>query len=75
MAVLTPIVLAACYGPPMKAAESVAPDNDGDGFDSLVDCDDENAAVNPDATEDCTDTIDNNCDGAIDADDSACQTP
>jgi hypothetical protein len=40
-------------------------DNDGDGYDSTVDCDDNNAAVNPGATEVC-DGIDNDCDGQID---------
>ena len=43
-------------------------DGDGDGFDSDVDCDDNNPAVNPDAVEVC-DGIDNNCDGLIDDDD------
>jgi hypothetical protein len=43
-------------------------DNDGDGFFSDVDCDDTNAAINPDAEEIC-DGIDNNCDGLIDDED------
>ena len=37
-------------------------DADGDGFDSIFDCDDANDAVHPDAEETC-DGIDNNCDG------------
>ena len=40
-------------------------DEDGDGFASDVDCDDENAAINPEATEVC-DGVDNDCDGATD---------
>ena len=37
----------------------------GDGFTYDVDCNDDDSAVNPDATEVC-DGIDNNCDGNID---------
>lgn len=40
-------------------------DADGDGFPSAVDCDDDNAEINPFATEAC-DGADNNCDGSID---------
>jgi len=41
------------------------PDDDGDGFSTLVDCDDTNPAINPAAIEIC-DGIDNDCDGSID---------
>ena len=38
-------------------------DNDNDGYDVPVDCNDSNAAVNPGATEIVGDDIDNNCSG------------
>jgi len=41
-------------------------DVDGDGFKSDVDCNDENATINPEAEEVC-DGVDNNCDDEIDA--------
>ena len=59
-------------------------DNDGDGFAieggscGLVDCDDTNPAVNPDAKEGpagnstCSDGLDNDCDGLIDSSDQDC---
>lgn len=40
-------------------------DNDGDGFDNSIDCDDNDPNINPNATEVC-DGVDNNCDGQID---------
>jgi hypothetical protein len=46
-------------------------DNDGDGYSAEEDCDDDNAAVNPVATELC-DLVDNNCDGAKDENLAAC---
>ncbi len=45
-------------------------DEDGDGFDVDDDCDDNNAAVNPDAEEVC-DGIDNDCDEEVDEEDAA----
>jgi hypothetical protein len=56
---------------------STCTDADGDGFyaeagcDTAVDCDDTNAAVNPDADEEDDDGIDNNCDGEIDLPDKS----
>ena len=44
-------------------------DNDSDGYDDTVDCDDNDPAVNPGAAEECTDGIDNDCDTLIDTDD------
>ena len=40
-------------------------DDDGDGFDASVDCDDADPAINPDADELCDD-VDNDCDGRVD---------
>jgi hypothetical protein len=42
-------------------------DSDGDGRTSLIDCDDTNATVYPDAAETCN-GIDDDCDGSIDED-------
>lgn len=47
-------------------------DADGDGYCADVDCADDNAGVNPGASEDCFDGIDNDCDGDIDDDDTEC---
>ncbi len=57
------LALAACE----TTAPSKADDLDGDGFDSTEDCDDDAAAVNPDADEVC-DGLDNDCDGRLDLD-------
>jgi hypothetical protein len=48
-------------------------DEDGDGFSGIVDCDDTDPDINPGAEEICSDGIDNDCDGDVDADDSQCR--
>jgi len=53
-------------------------DSDGDGYYvdggacGAADCNDNNASINPGVTENCTDGIDNDCDGYIDSEDGYC---
>ena len=74
-----------CNGPlddlcPLNCADY---DLDGDGFYGFNpyssqcfpgDCDDSDPFINPDATEVCDDTRDNNCNGLIDCQDTVCET-
>lgn len=57
---------------------SLCDDQDGDNYCGqswwgiLADCDDTNAAIHPGAEEVCDDSEDNNCDGLIDDEETAC---
>ena len=68
------LLLSACNGDAPPAGEDTgtpageAVDADQDGFTGTDDCDDSNAAVNPEADEIC-DGLDNDCDDLIDDDD------
>lgn len=44
--------------------DGTTPDQDGDGHDARVDCDDSDASVWPGASELCDDGVDQDCDGA-----------
>ena len=66
------------YDPTYFCPGTVCTDNDGDGFATeggscgAVDCDDNNAAINPGAAEICDDVVDNDCDNNADCDDNEC---
>jgi hypothetical protein len=49
-------------------------DADRDGYCIDVDCDDIDGSINPGATEVCDDGADNDCDGAVDCDDTDCDS-
>ena len=55
------------YGMPDSLFDSEqAADEDGDGYDVTLDCNDGDAAIHPDATETAGDGVDSNCDGQDD---------
>jgi hypothetical protein len=66
------------YNPTIFCPGTTCTDGDGDGFAveggscGAVDCDDNNAAINPGAAEICDDITDNDCDNNTDCDDNEC---
>ena len=50
---------------PTPSSSPFIPDNDSDGYNQEMDCDDSNASIHPYADEVC-DTVDNDCDGLVD---------
>ena len=61
----------ACGGKDGGGGDGDAVDEDDDGYAADHDCDDTNPDVHRGVTEDCTDGIDNNCDGKTDAEDTS----
>ena len=78
-ALLSAVVLTLGMGAfTVDAAKTVCTDADGDTYSpegkncGPVDCNDVNPAINPGATESCSDSVDNDCDGFTDSADSDC---
>jgi len=54
---------------------TVARCNPPDGYVGPGDCDDQEAAVNPGEAEDCTNGVDDDCNGLLDCEDGTCAQP
>jgi hypothetical protein len=74
------IVTGEIYALPSPPADKC--DKDGDGFKKNNrkcnfgdDCNDNDASINPGAPEICNDSVDNDCDGQTDLNDSECSAP
>ncbi len=68
------VLIAALLASPMAGAAPPPADEDGDrdGWTQDEDCNDGEARVNPGLLEDCTDGLDNDCDGYADDLDADC---
>ena len=65
------LVVTACSkssGPNIGADADPNRDHDGDSYPLAQDCDDTDPAIHPGAPEDCSDSIDNNCNQLVDED-------
>jgi hypothetical protein len=60
------------YGNPAQARGDCAATPPAGYAAAAGDCNDANRAINPGASEICTDAIDNDCDGSVDAQDPSC---
>jgi len=58
--------------PPLTCQPVGPVDDDGDGYNENVDCNDNNPNVNPGATENCGNGVDDDCDGFVDSWDNDC---
>lgn len=50
----------------LQEPDSRGVDGDGDGYNELGDCNDDDPSINPGAREQCDNNVDDDCDGAID---------
>jgi Notch-like protein len=51
-----------------RGGDTMCSDFDGDGVAWPLDCNDEDPEINPNAVEDCSDDVDENCDGLLECD-------
>jgi len=66
---MVPLFLVLLVGCPSTRADLVGVDEDGDGYGNWVDCDDNDAAVNPGETEEPYNGVDDDCDSDTPDDD------